>query len=110
MTQQAMSGKKPESKFSGLLAAAKNRVSDLPDTDPLGTNQSDVNEGVKQKQMTGRGRPRGKRSDPNFEQVTAYISRNTYRHVKIALLTQGEKREFSELVEQLLKQWLTPEV
>jgi len=53
-----------------------------------------------------RGRPRGKRSHPDFEQVSAYISRRTHLSVKIALLQEGQGREFSELVEELLSQWL----
>ena len=53
-----------------------------------------------------RGRPRGKRSDPEFEQITAYLSRQTYRDTKIALLQEGRRREFSQLVEELLQQWL----
>lgn len=53
-----------------------------------------------------RGRPAGKRSDPEYDQVTAYIRRQTYRDVRIALLTRGHEQEFSELVEELLAGWL----
>lgn len=53
-----------------------------------------------------RGRPRGKRSHPDFEQITAYISKQTYRDTKIALLQNGEGQQFSELVENLLGDWL----
>jgi hypothetical protein len=53
-----------------------------------------------------RGRPSGKRSDPDFEQVTAYIRRDTHKDVKIALLRDDQGREFSELVEELLVGWL----
>lgn len=52
------------------------------------------------------GRPRGKRSDTEFQQVTAYIRRNTYRKVSIKLLDRQTKGEFSELIEELLKKWL----
>ena len=48
----------------------------------------------------------GKRSDPDFEQVTAYIRRHTHQGVKIALLQEGKGQEFSELVEDLLAKWL----
>jgi len=50
------------------------------------------------------GRPPGKRSDPGFEQVTAYIRKETHQAVKIELLKSG-RQEFSELVEALLQQW-----
>lgn len=53
------------------------------------------------------GRPRGKRSDPEYEQVTAYIRRATHTAVKISLLQENEGREFSELVEDLLGEYLS---
>ena len=52
-----------------------------------------------------RGRPPGKRSHPDYEQITAYIRKDTHCAVKIALLKNGRK-EFSELVEDLLRHWL----
>jgi hypothetical protein len=58
-------------------------------------------------QPSKRGRPKGKRSDPDYEQVTAYIKKETYRQTKIALLQQGEVQDFSLLVEQLLSEWLS---
>jgi hypothetical protein len=54
-----------------------------------------------------RGRPKGKRSNPDFEQVTAYVRSQTYRQTKIALLQQEELEDFSELVEELLTGWLS---
>ena len=53
-----------------------------------------------------RGRRSGKRSNPEFEQVTAYIRGDTYKKVRIVLLEEAKKREFSELVEELLAHWL----
>jgi hypothetical protein len=53
-----------------------------------------------------RGRPRGKRSDPAFEQVTAYIRKETYLQIKMALLQEGSDRDFSQLVEELLGAYL----
>lgn len=53
------------------------------------------------------GRPAvGKSSDPNYTQVTAYISRQTHREVKTALFQDNREREFSDLVDELLKKWL----
>lgn len=57
---------------------------------------------------TKRGRPRnGKRSDPLFTQITAYISKKTHQEVKVALLHEGGGRQISELVEECLRSWLT---
>jgi hypothetical protein len=53
------------------------------------------------------GRPRtGKRSDPNYRQVSAWIRRDTYDRVTRRLFTRENRREFSELVQSLLEDWL----
>ncbi len=80
------------SKFKKVLDAAKGRE---PEPEPESPQSAKK-----------RGRPAGKRSDPDYEQVTAYIRRDTYRATKIALLQQGNEQEFSELVEELLNEWL----
>ena len=46
----------------------------------------------------------GKRSDAEYKQVSAYIRKDTHFKVKLALLQEG--REFSELVEELLSEWI----
>lgn len=53
-----------------------------------------------------RGRPsgKGKRLNPDYSQVTAYIPTMLHDKTKINLIRQG-KREFSELVEELLTAW-----
>lgn len=95
------------SKFKGILNAAKERE---PEPEPEKQNQDSV---VNQPQLVAesqpsqkRGRPKGKRSHPDYEQVTAYIRRDTHRAAKIALLNEGEEQEFSELIQALLEQWL----
>jgi hypothetical protein len=52
-----------------------------------------------------RGRPAGKRSNPDYAQVTAYIPRALHDEVKILLIRDGGK-EFSELVAELLSGWI----
>ena len=84
------------SKFRGLIDGANSRNSTAPEPAPVAMPTK----------PRGRGRPRGKRSDPGFEQVTAYIRKDTHRGAKIALLQEGKGREFSELVEDLLAEWL----
>ena len=53
-----------------------------------------------------RGRPSGKRSDPDYVGFTTYIRKDTHHDVKVALLQEKEGRELSELVEELLASWL----
>lgn len=69
----------------------------------------DAKKGQGREQAQGpprRGRPQGKHSDPDYRQVTAYIRRDTHQRVKLALLEEGKDREFSELLEELLSNWL----
>lgn len=58
------------------------------------------------KEQKQRGRPKAKRSDPDFIGFTTYIRKNTHLSVKIALLQEGNGRELSELVEELLSKWI----
>jgi hypothetical protein len=52
------------------------------------------------------GRPRtGKRSNPDYRQVSAWVRRDTYDRVSIRLIRE-DRREFSDLVQALLEAWL----
>jgi hypothetical protein len=56
-----------------------------------------------------RGRPRGKKSDPEFVSAIAYIRKKTHLQVKRLLLDKeelGDKQDFSELVQDLLDFWV----
>ncbi len=94
------------SKFNDILKAAKEREgsSELPDND---NNEEQPPTNQSKTQPPKRGRPKGKRSDPNFEQVTAYIRKETYRQTKITLLSDDAQQDFSELIESLLTEWLS---
>jgi hypothetical protein len=48
-------------------------------------------------------RPTGKRSDPNYTQITAYIRKDTHEDVMRAIY---KRQELSELIEELLAGWL----
>jgi hypothetical protein len=61
---------------------------------------------VAQPKPKKRGRPPGKRSDPDFTQITAYLRTKTIEDVKIKLIKQGSTQDFSELIEELLSVWL----
>ncbi len=54
-------------------------------------------------------RKTGKRSNPAYRQVTAYIRRDTYKLAHYALVGKkneaGKDLEFSELVDSLLREW-----
>lgn len=79
---------KKESKFSGIL-----RTRQEPGQEPEAAPAK-------------RGRPggRGKRDNPNYAQVTAYIPKKLHEETKVNLIRLGN-REFSQLVEELLLNW-----
>lgn len=92
------------SKFDQILDAAKGR-------DKSSTKKSSKSSQKTERQNDApakrRGRPAtGKRNDPEFDQTTAYVRKDTYRAVRIALIEEGEERDYSELVEELLSKWL----
>ena len=50
------------------------------------------------------GRPPGKKSDPDYAQVTVYLRKDNHLAAKKRLLDDG--KEFSELVDELVTAWL----
>ncbi len=53
------------------------------------------------------GRPRhGKRSNPNYKQISALIRKDTHRNVMRALLDETTDRDVSDLLQALLEDWL----
>lgn len=102
---------KPTSKFAAVLAA-KNGASgeETGEVSSLIQTALKNDSAAKHRMMPTNprrvGRPNAKRSDPDFVQTTAYVRKQTHRAVKIALLVEGQEREYSELIESLLADWL----
>jgi hypothetical protein len=51
-------------------------------------------------------RTSGKSSNSDFTQVLTYIKKDTHNRVKAELIFDTEKRDLSDLVEELLAGWL----
>jgi len=84
-----------------FLKTGKTQLTEIPST------QQSEKLNIRVAESLHRGRPAGKRTDPDFAQVTAYIRKQTHQAVKLRLLQEGQGREFSELVEELLADWVT---
>ena len=56
--------------------------------------------------LKGPGRPPGKRSDPEYKQYSVLLKRQTHRQVTAILRDQEDSPDVSELLQQLLEQWL----
>jgi hypothetical protein len=86
-----------KSKFNAVLEQRRTLPSEVTPTETSPTVESTVNR--------GRGRPPGKRTHPDYQQVTIYIPRALHDQAKIRLIQEGRK-EFSELVGSLLDRWI----
>ena len=52
------------------------------------------------------GRPPGKRSHPDYKQYSILLKKYTHRQVTNILRDQENGQDLSELVQQLLEQWV----
>ena len=52
------------------------------------------------------GRPPGKRSDPAYKQYSVLLKKETHRQVTNILRDREDSPDVSELLQQLLEQWL----
>ena len=54
------------------------------------------------------GRPPGKKSNPEYQQVTIYIEKQVHRTARKLLL--DDERQFSDLVNELVSEWVKGKV
>jgi hypothetical protein len=85
------------SKFAGALARLrppldKEIAPELPPTEPS--------------VVRGRGRPPGKRSDPDFQPTTLLLRKSTKRAANRILEDLDAGQDLSELTEELLANWI----
>lgn len=76
------------------LSEAENSAADSPTPQPEPSAPT-----------SGRSRARGKRSNPDYEQVGCYLPKTLYRDVKRKLIDDPD-RDFSDLIASLLEEWL----
>jgi hypothetical protein len=89
-----------ESKFSGALAKLKQRpasppAATRPDRPPREAALS-----------RGKGRPPGKRSDPDYQPTTVLLRKQTKKTASRLLEDADTGQDLSELIEQLLIEWI----
>jgi hypothetical protein len=83
-----------DSKFSGVLAKLKQSPAE----------QSTAI--IEDPPARGRGRPPGKRSDPDYQSTTVIIRKSTKRKASRLLEDQETGQDLSELIEELLTEWI----
>ena len=87
-----------QSKFSGVLAKLKQRPVEQPASPPTPHVGSEP--------VRGRGRPPGKRSDPDYQPTTVLIRKRTKKTATRLLEDTNAAHDLSDLIEQLLTEWI----
>jgi hypothetical protein len=84
-----------ESKFAGIFQNSPAEASHAPDR-------------VEKHALPVKalGRPPGKRSHPDYKQYSVLLKKHTHRQVTNILRDQENGQDVSELVQQLLEQWV----
>ncbi|MDQ2842275.1 MAG: hypothetical protein M3Y72_14775 [Acidobacteriota bacterium] len=59
------------------------------------------------RQVKGRGRPTGKRSNPDYEPTTVLLRKQTKKMAGRMLEDAETDQDLSELIEQLLSKWIS---
>ena len=88
-----------QSKFTGVLAKLKQRPAEeqsIAQTDPP----------VESEPVRGRGRPPGKRSDPEYQPTTVLIRKHTKKTATRLLEDTNAASDLSDLIERLLMEWI----
>jgi hypothetical protein len=83
-----------QSKFSGVLAKLKQP----PAERPVETIEAPL--------VRGRGRPPAKSSDPDYQPTTVILRKRTKRTANRLLEDQETGQDLSELIEELLLEWI----
>jgi hypothetical protein len=88
-----------KSKLSGALAKLKQRPAKQPaarqPTPPIAAEP-----------VRGKGRPPGKRSDPSYQPTTVLLRQQTKKMANRLLEDRSTGQDLSELIEQLLTEWI----
>ena len=88
-----------ESKFSGVLATLRER--------PAGEQPVSAQTRSRAiEPLRGRGRPPGKRSDPDYQPTTVLLRKQTKRTAVRLLEDTNAAHDLSDLIEQLLTEWI----
>lgn len=66
--------------------------------------ERDAEPGPAKPASKGPGRPPGKRSNPDYQSVTTFLHKQTYLDTQRALI--GTDKDFGDLVDSLLTEWL----
>jgi hypothetical protein len=103
--------KKKGGRFANLARQARGEE-DTPVPEPEVSSTESTTEISASPEQKKRGRPSGRRSDPDYTQISAYIPLELLHEVQDLLLQERRRKKLrsgidvSGLVEDLLKEWV----
>jgi hypothetical protein len=93
-----------QSKFSGALSNLKKPPMTPPPEPSIDETAQYVQPSMERR--LGRGRPRAKSSDPEYMSTTVILRKATKRRASHLLEDREMGKDLSELIEELLTEWL----
>jgi len=82
------------SKYAQTIASIRQRPAEQPDA----TTSAEP--------MRGKGRPPGKRSNPEWKLYSHFLKKQTHREATNILRNEENGRDLSDVLQQLLDEWL----
>ena len=73
---------------------------------PQAAAQPDASAPMSAEPVQRKGRPLGKRSDPAWKLYSHFLKKQTHREVTNILRNEENGRDLSDVLEQLLEEWL----
>jgi len=83
------------SKYAQTIASIRQRPAEQPDA------------ATSAEPMRGKGRPPGKRSNPEWKLYSHFLKKQTHREATNILRNEDNGRDLSDVLQQLLDEWLT---
>jgi hypothetical protein len=92
----------------GKFGAIKSvRLEQLAEPQQSSVENPDANTLPQPTPISTKGRPTGKRSNPEYEPTTVFLRKATKRTANRALEDAGIRQDLSELIEDLLQVWIS---
>jgi hypothetical protein len=86
----------PKSKYAQTIASIRQHSAEQPEASAPASAES----------LRGKGRPPGKRSDPAWKLYSHFLKKQTHREVTNILRNEESGRDLSDVLQQLLEEWL----
>jgi hypothetical protein len=83
------------SKYAQTIASIRQRTAEPPDST------------ASAEPIRGKGRPPGKRSNPEWKLYSHFLKKQTHREATNILRNEDNGRDLSDVLQQLLDEWLT---